>query len=249
MELSLVKREQFGELECDIYSNGTDYYMTRDQAGRALGYANPRHAVAKLHERYKNRLDQFSVVVKLGTTDGKAYDTYVYSLKGVMEICRHSDQPKADAFMDFCWNVMESLMTGKSKIIAMSEYQRLIVETRAENAKVRKARELIKLAAKYTGTTYAQILDSYATVELTGQQLIPLPQLAAKTYTATEVGGMLGISSNKVGILTNRHNLKTDEYGAWFNDKAKGHSKEVPTFRYYDNIVPVLAELLSGEIA
>lgn len=37
---------------------------------------------------------------------------YVYSLRGVMEICRLSRQPKADAFMDFCWDIMESLMRG-----------------------------------------------------------------------------------------------------------------------------------------
>lgn len=37
-----------------------------------------------------------------------------YNLKGVMEICRFSRQPKADAFMDFCWDIMESLMRGDS---------------------------------------------------------------------------------------------------------------------------------------
>lgn len=31
-----------------------------------------------------------------------------------MEICRFSRQPKADAFMDFCWDIMESLMRGDS---------------------------------------------------------------------------------------------------------------------------------------
>lgn len=31
-----------------------------------------------------------------------------------MEICRLSRQPKADAFMDFCWDIMESLMRGDS---------------------------------------------------------------------------------------------------------------------------------------
>jgi hypothetical protein len=35
-----------------------------------------------------------------------------------MEICRHSQQPKADAFMDWVWDVMDDLITGKSAIIS-----------------------------------------------------------------------------------------------------------------------------------
>ena len=38
---------------------------------------------------------------------------FVYSRKGIMEICRHSRQPKADAFMDFAWDVMDDLLSGK----------------------------------------------------------------------------------------------------------------------------------------
>lgn len=51
---------------------------------------------------------------------------------------------------------------------------------------------------------------------------------------------LIGVSANKIGISTNRHGLKCDKYGTWFNDKAKGHSKEVQSFRYYSNIIPVL---------
>ena len=35
-------------------------------------------AIYKIHERNKDRLDKFSVVTKLTTTDGKAYKTYLY---------------------------------------------------------------------------------------------------------------------------------------------------------------------------
>ena len=37
-----------------------------------------------------------------------------YNLRGVMEICRYSTQPKANAFIDFCWDVMVALMQGET---------------------------------------------------------------------------------------------------------------------------------------
>jgi hypothetical protein len=57
---------------------------------------------------------------------------------------------------------------------------------------------------------------------------------------------MLGISANMVGRLAKQHNLKTEQYGKWYHDKSKHSCKEVETFRYYENIVPVLQGVLSG---
>ena len=74
------------------------------------------------------------------------------------------------------------------------------------------------------------------------------PQLERKTYTATQIGEQLGISANKVGKLTNTHNLKTDKYGMRVLDKARGHSTQVETFRYYDNVIPVLKGILESEV-
>ncbi|MBT2156914.1 hypothetical protein KK425_17885 [Clostridioides difficile] len=57
---------------------------------------------------------------------------------------------------------------------------------------------------------------------------------------------MLGISANKVGGLANAYNLKTDEYGINVWDKAKYSDKQVPNFRYYENVIPVLEKVLKG---
>ena len=59
-----------------------------------------------------------------------------------------------------------------------------------------------------------------------------LPALAEKTYSATEVGNILGISANMVGKIANKYNLKIDKYGKWFHDKSQYSSKEIETFRY-----------------
>lgn len=92
-----------------------------------------------------------------------------------------------------------------------------------------------KLAERYRGNgaeNYAQILDSYATKELTGEHILPLPELPEKYYTASEVGKMLGTNANMVGRIANKHKLKNEQYGKWFVDKAKYANKEVRTFQY-----------------
>jgi len=115
--MNLIKQERFGELVCDFYEQSSEYYMTRIQVGEALECSNPQKAIDNIHQRHKDRLDKFSVTLSLRGTDGKQYDTILYSLKGVMEICRWSRQPKADAFMDFCWEVMEALLSGEARLV------------------------------------------------------------------------------------------------------------------------------------
>lgn len=116
--MTVITSKPFGALNVDVYQNDKhQYYMTREQIGRALECKEPRKYIAKIHERNADRLDSLSTVVKLTTVEGgitKEREIICYSLRGVMEICRLSRQPKADAFMDFCWDIMESLMHGDS---------------------------------------------------------------------------------------------------------------------------------------
>ena len=106
--LKLVTTENFGNISCDFYRNmNDDILLTREQIGSALEYSHPDIALGKIHNRHKDRLDQFSVLTKLVSTDGKEYDTYLYTQKGVMEICRWSTKKKANQFMDWCWDVIE----------------------------------------------------------------------------------------------------------------------------------------------
>lgn len=53
-----------------------------------------------------------------------------------------------------------------------------------------------------------------------------------KTYNATEVGKMLGITANRVGRIANEHNLKTAEYGVFKLDKSTSSNKEMENFFY-----------------
>lgn len=112
--MTVITSKPFGVLNVDVYEdNKHQYYMTREQIGMALEYDDPRKRIAVIHSRNKDRLDKFSRGFQIETPSG-SQTMVCYNLKGVMEICRFSRQPKADAFIDFCWDIMESLMRGDS---------------------------------------------------------------------------------------------------------------------------------------
>ncbi len=116
-KLVKVQNSLFGTVTCDYYGNGKgEFFMTRQQIGQALEYKDPQWAIDKIHHAHKDRLDKFSVTTKLVATDGKAYDTFLYSAKGVYEICRWSRQPKADAFYDHVYDILEGLRLGYLKL-------------------------------------------------------------------------------------------------------------------------------------
>ena len=114
MNLILIKSENFGQMHCDFWQNEHgDILMTREQIGTALEYAEPRIAVANIHNRNKVRFDKFSAVINLITPQRTKQETTLYTAKGIYEICRFSRQPKADAFMDWVWDIVEGIRTGK----------------------------------------------------------------------------------------------------------------------------------------
>lgn len=109
MKLKLITTETFGNVPCDFYRNMNDeMLLTRNQIGQALEYKNPQKAIDNIHAKHKDRLDDLSVTTKLRATDGKEYFTTLYTQRGIMEICRWSRQFKANQFMDWVWDIIES---------------------------------------------------------------------------------------------------------------------------------------------
>ncbi len=62
-----------------------------------------------------------------------------------------------------------------------------------------------------------------------------------------EIGEKLGITAHKVGSIANKHNLKTEEYGLMVWDKSQYSSKQVETWRYYENVIPVIKQLIEEQ--
>lgn len=115
--LKLITTEKFGDLDCNFYRNmNDDILLTREQIGSALEYVNPNDALSKMHKRHKERLDALSVVARLSTTDRKEYNTILYTQRGIMEICRWSNKPKANLFMDWVWDIIDKYRSGELQI-------------------------------------------------------------------------------------------------------------------------------------
>lgn len=105
--LTLISTETFNNLPCNFYRNiNDDILLTREQIGQALEYANPQKAIDNIHSKHRDRLDELSVTTKLRATDGKCYNTMLYTERGIMEICRWSRQKQANIFMDWVWDII-----------------------------------------------------------------------------------------------------------------------------------------------
>ncbi|MCR4889335.1 MAG: Rha family transcriptional regulator [Ruminococcus sp.] len=68
-----------------------------------------------------------------------------------------------------------------------------------------------------------------------------LPQ-TVKTWSATEIGKALGVSSAAIGRKANALGLKTEQNGIFVLDKSRHSNKEVTSFRYNQHGVEALAD-------
>lgn len=102
----------------------------------------------------------------------------------------------------------------------------------------------LKIASTVDIPEYKQICASYASKELAGHEVIPLPAVKEQYYTATEIGDMFGLSKSKVGQIANSNGLKTDEFGRMVWDKSPFSPKQVQTFQYNGKAVEKFHEIL-----
>lgn len=145
--LKLVETDVFNEIAtCDFWGNANnEYLVTREQIGRALGYSNPANAIKNIHLKHKERLDNFSTQLTLGYVEGDRYverERILYNRKGIMEICRWSRQPLADKFMDWCWEIMDRLISNSLNTVTLSrEEYSMIINTVNEVGQLNKVNE------------------------------------------------------------------------------------------------------------
>lgn len=127
---------------------------------------------------------------------------------------------------------------------ANDETRAMLAEARQRNARAREASIYLKLADRVTVDSFKQVLIAKSAQTLSGEILLPLPKAVKATYTAQEIGDMLGVSANTVGRLANKHGLKTEEFGEMVWDKSPYSAHQCQTFRYYIDVVSALKKLL-----
>lgn len=79
-----------------------------------------------------------------------------------------------------------------------------------------------------------------------GIELLPLPEVEEHLHTAGAIAEMLGVTAQKIGRISNKHNLKTEQYGKYVWDKAKHSDKQVEAFRYNAEGIKALRHLIHG---
>ncbi|WWU65401.1 ORF6N domain-containing protein [Clostridium baratii] len=157
---------------------------------------------------------------------------------------------------DLAWTVQRELVNkyfrvkelkvGQPQLI-IPELKQKEIETKNNNSFARVVNSIDKALKNPNITKETKDNLNNKLNQFLGEKPKDVTHLGKKTYSATEIGKKLGVSSQKIGRLTEKHKLKTDKFGEWFKDKSKYSSKEVPSFRYYENIIPVLKGLLDGK--
>lgn len=214
--------EKFGKLHKDVLENIREILKAENSAVRF--FQENMYKVSgnnKSYPEYLMNRDGFSLLV-MGFT-GK--DALQWKMKYIA-----------------AFNEMEAKLNGK--LISMLKEKE--IEARLNNSRARIASEFRKIAEKTDIPEYKHICQQEAAKVLSGVPLLPMEEAKEITYSATDIGKMLGVSANKIGLIANKYNLKTPQYGKYFYSKSEYSCKEVETFRYYECAIAKFREILEG---
>lgn len=265
--LVLVKSAHYNGLTLDCYAESNsnasdDFWATREQIGALLEYAEPEPSIKNIHHRNKERLDKFSISIKVIRVEGErsvAREVTLYNFKGLLEICRFSNQPKANDVMDWLWNVADEIRrTGSFSIgkedpalpSGVLDGARLIFET----AGIKDNQLTLALDKVYKSYTGRSAL-------LAGEIQLEAP-VKEQALTPSEIAEAIGMGSGKKGGKNVNKLLKIFDFqrriaGNWeplergleyavVLDTNKKHSDGTPVrqVKWNSSIIPVLKELL-----
>ncbi len=223
-KLEIVKTEKFGDLDCNFYKNEKgEVFVTRTQIGKALGYGNPSRAISDIHKAHKERLDTLSMVTKISLPAGGTQKVYVYNAKGIYEICRYSNQPKANDFYDWAYDVLEKVRTTGGYIYGeeiMNEEQLVITTLNVMNKKLEKLK--LENQQKQQIISELQPKADYTDAILKSKSIVPITSIA-KDY------GMSGTAMNdKLHDLGVQYKMGTQWLlYAKYQDKGYTHSETI----------------------
>ncbi len=209
-------------------------------------YINGKHYYCLEGEELKD----FKTTTQIDLSLNKVNKLYLWTERGALLHAKSLNTDRA-------WEVYDILVETyfKKQVTATNtsindlektklEIQKTRAEAMALNAKNRAFNTLMKsLDNKKLSPIAMQVFGLKGLEGIFGVDVGNYLPEVEKTYSAKEVGKMLGISANKVGRIANANGLKTPEYGRYVADKSKNSDKEVENFRYNENGVKVLQEL------
>lgn len=203
-------------------------------------------------KEHKNILaDVRDEISKLGTERGqlifqpsyyineqnKKQPMFVANIQGVLQLgARYS--------ADVRYKLIEKVTKKESIELKENTFKDDLLDLEKDKIKLEKSRILKELSQSIANDKYKQTLQIYSANALYDEPILELPVAKKKSYTATEIGKKLGITSMKVGSIAKKQNLKTDEYGYWALDKSRHSNKQVESFRYYENVINELKKYI-----
>jgi prophage antirepressor-like protein len=218
-----------------------------------LGYADPDNAITLIHKRNKERMDKFSTGVKMTQVEGTRTVTReitAYSFKGLLEICRYSNQPKADAVMDFLWEMADEIRkTGSYSVKSTSDEKRfelaarrLTIQEKNANARLAKILQRMIESPQYPITDDSKRILLHEVAKLATQEEQPtmLPDAAEKLYSNAALGTEIGLSNRRVMKLGRSLEIvapegQGNEWGVWKMTKSPNGPHECAQWFWKEN--------------
>lgn len=122
-----------------------------------------------------------------------------------------------------------ALSGSKAAVNALAELRR----AKAMELQLKNAKDLLELFPRL-GETPRQAMVAKMVNQVAGEELIPLPKVEGKFYSATELAEEFESTAAMIGRLATKHNLKVPENGEWRLSKSEYSSKQVETWVYND---------------
>ena len=238
--LEIFTNPEFGNIRI-IEKNGEPWFIGKDVA-EALGYEASRNAITK-------HVDDEDKLTHQISASGQNRNMTVINESGLYSLILSSKLPNAKKFKRWVTSEVLPAIRKHGNYTAPkqeSKSKSIDLEIRLNNSKARMASEYRRIAEMTDIKEYKHICQQKAVEVLAGMPLLPMEEVTEKTYSATDIGKMFGVSKNKIGALANKNNMKCDEYGKLFYDKSPHSQKQVETFRYYECAVEKFKELLKG---
>lgn len=119
-----------------------------------------------------------------------------------------------------------------------------------EELKWKKWEYLSKTLEKINDEKQIKAITSAFLKEVTGDEIVPYEKTERKTYSATEISGLIKsrygieIPRNLIGRLANKYDLKRSEWGVFTNYESK-YGVKVSYFHYYEEVIEKLKDIIT----
>lgn len=232
--IQTFQHSDFGSIRT-ITINNEPWFVGKDVA-QALGYGDTDQALRK-------HVDAEDKLTRQIDGSGQGRNMTLINESGLYSLILSSKLPTAKQFKRWVTSeVLPAIRKNGYYSFAKDDKEQTIIRDRESRSRI--AELWLALSDKVKSETYQQICISYASKELAGQEVIPLPRSTQHHYSAGEVGEMFGVSARKIGMIAKANNIKTEKFGCWYHDKSPYSNREVDAFRYNDAAIERFRELL-----